>query len=113
MEDNQKNKNEDDRLFLARKNNLEKIIDSGLDPYPKSFPRTHTSVDSVNALEGFEKGSLEESSLEDVKIAGRVVGIRGVWIRVVKSSVINQKVEKEWIKFLKNIVKLLSRIIIK
>ena len=29
MEDNQKNKNEDDRLFLARKNNLEKIIDSG------------------------------------------------------------------------------------
>ena len=77
MEDNQKNKNEDDRLFLARKNNLEKIIDSGLDPYPKSFPRTHTSVDSVNTLEEFEKGSLEESSLEDVKIAGRVVGIRG------------------------------------
>jgi lysyl-tRNA synthetase class 2 len=77
MEDNQKIKNEDDRLFLARKNNLEKIIDSGLDPYPKSFPRTHTSIESVKTLEEFENGSLKESSLEDVKIAGRVVGIRG------------------------------------
>jgi len=77
MEDNQKIKNEDDRLFLARKNNLEKIIDSGLDPYPKSFPRTHTSIEVLKALEEFENGSLEESSLEDVKIAGRVVGIRG------------------------------------
>ncbi|MEC7881109.1 MAG: lysine--tRNA ligase [Chloroflexota bacterium] len=77
MEDNKKIKNEDDRLFLARKNNLEKIIDSGLDPYPKSFPRTHTSIESIRALEGFENESLKESDLEDVKIAGRVVGIRG------------------------------------
>ena len=77
MEDNQKIKNEDDRLFLARKNNLDKIVDSGLDPYPKSFPRTHMSIESVNALEEFEKGSLEESNLEGVSVAGRVIGIRG------------------------------------
>ena len=77
MEDNQKIKNEDDRLFLARKNNLDKIVDSGLDPYPKSFPRTHMSIESVNALEEFEKGSLEESNLEGVSVAGRVIGVRG------------------------------------
>tara|TARA_B100001029_G_scaffold153583_1_gene137291 strand:+ start:11276 stop:12787 length:1512 start_codon:yes stop_codon:yes gene_type:complete len=77
MEDNQKINNEDDRLFLARKNNLNKIVDSGIDPYPKSFPRTHMSIESVQALEEVEKGSLKESSLEGVSVAGRVIGVRG------------------------------------
>lgn len=77
MKDNQNIINDEDRLFLARKNNLNKLIALGIDPYPKSFSRTHFSSECISALNEFENGSLQERLLKDVKIAGRVIGIRG------------------------------------
>ena len=41
MKQNQNTNQEENRLFLARKNNLEKIIQMGIDPYPKAFERSH------------------------------------------------------------------------
>ena len=63
MKQNQNINQEEDRLFLARKNNLEKIIQMGIDPYPKSFERSHLSTQVKLDLEKFENKNIEQSSL--------------------------------------------------
>ena len=65
MEQDQNINQEEDRLFAARKNNLEKIVEMGVNPYPKSFDRTHLSKDIINDLDNhvvrrFRFGSHEE-----------------------------------------------------
>ena len=77
MKQNQNINQEEDRLFLARKNNLEKIIQMGVDPYPKSFERSHLSTQVIDDLEKFEKNKINESLLENSVIAGRITAIRG------------------------------------
>ena len=77
MKQNQNINQEEDRLFLARKNNLEKIIQMGVDPYPKSFERSHLSTQVKDDLEKFEKNKINESLLENSVIAGRITAIRG------------------------------------
>ena len=63
MKQNQNINQEEDRLFLARKNNLEKIIQMGVDPYPKSFERSHLSTQVKDDLEKFENNKINESSI--------------------------------------------------
>ena len=77
MEQDQNINQEEDRLFAARKNNLEKIVEMGVNPYPKSFDRTHLSKDIINDLDKFEEKHIQESDLENCKAAGRITAIRG------------------------------------
>ena len=77
MKQNQNTNQEENRLFLARKNNLEKIIQMGIDPYPKAFERSHLSTQVKLDLEKFENNKINESSLENAVIAGRITAIRG------------------------------------
>ena len=39
MENNQNLNQDEDRLFVARKKNLEKIIEMGIDPFPPPKPK--------------------------------------------------------------------------
>ena len=77
MEQDQNINQEEDRLFAARKNNLEKIVEMGVNPYPKSFDRTHLSKDIINDLDKYEEKHIQESDLENCKAAGRITAIRG------------------------------------
>ena len=77
MENNQNLNQEEDRLFAARKNNLEKIIEMGIDPYPKSFKRTHMSNQIIDYLNNFEAQEIDETQLENCKVSGRITAIRG------------------------------------
>ena len=77
MENNQNLNQEEDRLFAARKNNLEKIIKMGIDPYPKSFNRTHMSNQIIDDLNKSEAEEIDESQLENCKVSGRITAIRG------------------------------------
>ena len=77
MEHNQNLNQDEDRLFVARKNNLEKIIEMGIDPYPKSFKRTHMSNQIIDDLTKFEEQKINESQLNSCKVSGRITAIRG------------------------------------
>lgn len=77
MEQDHNINQEEDRLFAARKSNLEKIVDLGVDPYPKSFDRTHLSKDIINDLNKFEEKHIDVADLENCRIAGRITAVRG------------------------------------
>ena len=77
MSDTANINSDEDRLIRSRKNNLNQLIDLGIDPYPKVFYRTHSAEEAVKDLEDLEKSKKSEEILDNARIAGRVTGIRG------------------------------------
>lgn len=62
--------------LLVRRQKMQDIRESGLDPFGSKFERTHLSDEIREQYEKFSKEELEEASYE-VKIAGRVMTKRG------------------------------------
>ncbi len=62
--------------LLVRRQKMQDIRESGLDPFGSKFERTHLSADIREQYEEFTKEELEEASYK-VKIAGRVMTKRG------------------------------------
>ncbi|KPL02591.1 MAG: lysyl-tRNA synthetase [candidate division Zixibacteria bacterium SM23_73_2] len=58
--------------YLAhRREKLKKLKEKGLDPYPYKFEKTHSTEEILNNFEKLEKEQKE------VKIAGRIISLRG------------------------------------
>jgi lysyl-tRNA synthetase class 2 len=64
-----------DRITQQRIDKAENLRKSGIDPYPNSYPRTHTAVQAVELLEAIEKGENKEAK---VSVAGRIMANRSM-----------------------------------
>ena len=51
MSDTANINSDEDRLIRSRKNNLNQLIDLGIDPYPKVFSRTHSAEEAVKVAQ--------------------------------------------------------------
>src|SRR4051794_36718372 len=65
---------ESDQL-LQRRANFEELVRLGVDPYPRTFERTHTVDDLVSAYSGTSSEDLEATPIQTTT-AGRVLAIR-------------------------------------
>ncbi len=52
---------------------LQRLRDLGVDPYPRSYRRTHTCRQAIELFEQQEKGA---QTIDDVSLAGRIMSIR-------------------------------------
>ena len=62
-------------LLRQRKENFQKLIKLGVDPYPKQFERTHTADELVSTYGGRSHDELEADHVR-TRTAGRVMAIR-------------------------------------
>jgi len=62
-----------DRIIQERLEKLERIRSQGINPYPRSYNRSHTAQEAVALLRRNEEGLTEE---EEVRVAGRITAIR-------------------------------------
>jgi len=62
-----------DRITQQRQQKLEQLRARGINPYPRSYHRSHTTQEAVALLEQNEAGLAKE---EEVSVAGRVMAIR-------------------------------------
>ena len=67
---------EDNALIRARLDKLSSLRARGVDPYPHSYNRTHTSRQAISLFESQSDGAEGEVRTEDVSVAGRIVGSR-------------------------------------
>ena len=63
-----------DELTQQRLDKLEKIRNRGIDPYPRSYRRTHTTEEARQLLQKNEEAGKTEA--EQVSLAGRIMAIR-------------------------------------
>jgi lysyl-tRNA synthetase class 2 len=64
-----------DRITQQRIDKAERLRKSGINPYPNSYPRTHTTAQAVKLLEATEKGEVKEAK---VSVAGRIMANRSM-----------------------------------
>ena len=62
-----------DRITQQRQQKLEQLRARGINPYPRSYHRSHTTQEAVALLEQNEAGLTKE---DEVSVAGRVMAIR-------------------------------------
>jgi lysyl-tRNA synthetase class 2 len=65
-----------DRITVQRREKLEHIKARGINPYPNTYHRTHTSQEAVNALKQSEESG--QTTAPNVSVAGRIVARRGM-----------------------------------
>ena len=65
-------------LIRVRLEKLERLRKKGIEPYPNSFHRSHTSQQAISLFEAAEADQPEESRTEEVTVAGRLVAFRGM-----------------------------------
>ncbi len=70
----------ENELFQARLDKLARIRERGVDPYPRNYPRTHTTQQALDLFADAEAQAAEgeEASTGEVCVAGRMVGFRGM-----------------------------------
>ena len=64
------------QLLKARRDKLERLRAAGIDPYPHSYARTHTTHEAVALFESEEQQHGPDHRTEPVSVAGRIVGLR-------------------------------------
>ena len=62
-----------ERIIEQRQQKLERLRARGVNPYPRSYHRSHTAQEAVALLKQKEEGLTKE---EKVSIAGRITAIR-------------------------------------
>ena len=67
-----------DELVRVRLEKTENLRSKGIDPYPRSYERTHTTTDAVQQFESAEFSGDHEFDLDQVSIGGRITGMRGM-----------------------------------
>jgi len=65
-----------DRISAQRREKLESIRNRGIDPYPRRYERTHTTVEAIDLLKQAE--SAGQPNAPTVSIAGRIIARRGM-----------------------------------
>jgi lysyl-tRNA synthetase, class II len=64
-----------DRFSQERVGKIGRIRDSGVDPYPNKYPRTHTAQQAIDLLGKIEAGETKE---DKVSVAGRIIANRSM-----------------------------------
>ena len=64
------------QLLGARRKKLQNLVDQGIEPYPHSYDRTHTTQQAVSQFEAEEARSGEGPGSEHVSVAGRIIRYR-------------------------------------
>ena len=64
-----------DRITQQRRQKLDRIRDRGINPYPHSYHRSHTTRQAITLLEQQEASS-QQTEAPAVSIAGRVMANR-------------------------------------
>ena len=67
-----------DELVQVRLEKLERLRNSGVDPYPSSYERTHTAQEAIGHFESVEFSGEGESEIDHVSIGGRITALRGM-----------------------------------
>ncbi len=65
-------------LVRVRLEKLERLRAKGIDPYPRSYNRTHTAKQAVEHFESAEVSGEGEAEMEDVSVGGRIIAMRGM-----------------------------------
>ena len=68
----------DHELIRARLDKLQRLRESGKDPYPHRFDRTHTCSQAISAFEAAEQRDGDGARTESITAAGRLVAFRGM-----------------------------------
>ena len=70
----------ENELFQARLDKLARLRERGVDPYPRNYPRTHTTRQALALFADAEAQAAEgeDASTSEVCVAGRMVGFRGM-----------------------------------
>lgn len=63
----------EEELIAERKRKKQELLSQGVNPYPYSFAKTHSSAELV---EKYKKLASESQTKDDVKVAGRIVSLR-------------------------------------
>ena len=66
----------DNNLLKVRLEKLQDLRAQGIEPYPRSYDRTHTSKEAASYLESEEESSGADARTSEVSVAGRIVGFR-------------------------------------
>jgi lysyl-tRNA synthetase class 2 len=67
-----------DELVRVRLEKTENLRNRGIDPYPRTYERTHTATDAVQQFESAEFSGDREFDLDQVSIGGRITRMRGM-----------------------------------
>ena len=65
-------------LVASRNVKLDRIRGNGIDPYPPRFNRTCSAAAAIAQLEAWENGPSEESPMEELSLAGRIISVRAM-----------------------------------
>ena len=65
-------------LLASRIAKLERLRQSGIDPYPPRFSRTCDTATALARFEAWESSGADDSAPEKLSLAGRIVAIRGM-----------------------------------
>jgi lysyl-tRNA synthetase class 2 len=63
-------------IHEQRKQKLERLRSSGVNPYPNRFEQTHTAQEAISQLEKQETPSQAGKELKPVNVAGRIMAVR-------------------------------------
>ena len=66
----------EDQLLKVRRDKLERLRASGIEPYPHSYTRTHTTQQAVELFESEERLHGRDHRTDPISLAGRIVGLR-------------------------------------
>ena len=67
-----------DELVRIRMEKLERLRAKGIDPYPRTYDRTHSTREAVEHFESAEVSGEGEAEMEEVSIGGRITAMRGM-----------------------------------
>lgn len=62
---------------IVRREKLDFLKDKGIDPFGSRFERTHTSKQLIELFDAYSKEELHDLKQEEVRVAGRLMTIRG------------------------------------
>ena len=66
----------ENQLLKARLEKLRNLRAKGIDPYPHSYRRTHTTAEAISYFESEQERLGDDARTEEVSLAGRIVGFR-------------------------------------
>ena len=67
-----------DELVRIRLEKLARLRAKGIDPYPRTYDRTHTAMEAVESFESAELSGEGEAEMEEVSVGGRITAMRGM-----------------------------------
>ncbi len=68
----------DNELFSVRLDKLRRLRERGIDPYPHTYKRTHTTRQALDLFERAESEQPNDARTDEVSVAGRLVAFRGM-----------------------------------